>query len=434
MSRFSLIYISVFFVQTLFSQIYVPIDTANLSVRKDQSKIYLENSKQFIVKIKEEFSGKEKSYIKDKFEKNQKDFNEELLHGDYLFDNRFDKLVDSIVVALRAQNSIIPDNLNFYISKNLSLNAASMGDKTFVINLGSFYYLDNEHQLAGLISHEIGHLILKHQIETLKRHLKFEKTDAKKQLSEIRNIRYNRGTKALERYKAILYSDGNLNKNEERAADSIGYVLYKNSKYNQADYLNTYKLMAEYDSVKPKGLQLETYRKVFNLPNQRFKEEWLKREDFSGYDYSKYHARLNKDSLKSHPETDERIARLKKLFPELTKPSNITKPTANFQELQRIAKFEQAPSSDFNEDYGGGVYLCLLRIQKDSSDQYHKEWLGRFFQKIHDARKAYTLNRYLDRIDPKEQSDSYQQFINFMWNLNVSELKAIADYYNKKDS
>jgi hypothetical protein len=434
MKRFSIICISLFFIQTLFSQIHIPLDTANLPVRKEKSKIYLENSKLFITKIKEQFVGKEKSYIKEKFEKNQKEFNEELLHGDYIFDTRFDNLVDSIVTNLRDKNPIIPDELKFYISKNLSLNASSMGDKTFVINLGTFYYLDNEHELASLISHEIGHLILKHQIETLKRHLRFEKTDAKKQLSEIRSIRYNRGSKALERYKAILYSDGNLNKNEERAADSIGYILFKNSKYNQADYLNTYKLMAEYDSIKPKGLLLETYRKVFDLPNQKFKEEWLKREDFSGYDYSKYHARFNEDSLKSHPETEKRITLLKKLFPELTQSYEITKPAANFQELKRIAKFEQAPSLDFNEDYGGGAYICLLQIQKDSSDKYHKEWLGRFFQKIYDARKAYTLNRYLDRIDPKEQSDSYQQFINFMWNLNVNELKEIADYYNKKGS
>lgn len=192
--------------------------------------------------------------------------------------------------------------------------------------------------------------------------------------------------------------------------------------------------MAEYDTIKPKGLLLDTYHKIFELPNLKFKEEWLKREDFSSYDYSKYKPKFNEDSLKSHPETDARIARLKKLFPELAQNQENTKSSANFDEVQKVAKFEQVPSLDFNEEYGGGVYLCLLRIQENNNDQYYKQWLGKFFQKIYNARKAYTLNRYLERVEPKEQSDSYQQFLNFMWNLNVNELKTIADYYNKKGS
>jgi Zn-dependent protease with chaperone function len=434
MKRLSFLCLTVIFAGCMFAQLYVPIDTANFVTRKEISKKYLLDSKQFVTKIMDDLEGKERSYIKSRLEKNHKEFNEELLHGDYIFDNRFDHFVDSIVAELSTQNPMIPNDLKFYISKNLSLNALSMGDNTFVINLGTFYYLDNEEQLAAIISHEIGHFILKHQIQTLKRNFRLDKIDSKSQLSEIKRDKYNRGTKALERYKAIMYSKGSLGKQKEREADSIGYTLFRNSKFHRLDYLNSYILLAEYDSLKPDGLKLETYRKVFDLPNQKFKDEWLKREDFSGYDYTKYKEELNKDSLKSHPETEERIAYLKKVFPELADSPVVSPPCIAFQKLQLIAEFEQAPSLDFNEAYGDGIYLCLLKIQKDSSDQYHKEWLGHFFRKIYDARKAYTLNRYLDRVDPKEQSESYQQFLNFMWNLNVTELKVIADYYNKKDS
>jgi hypothetical protein len=36
--------------------------------------------------------------------------------------------------------------------------------------------------------------------------------------------------------------------------------------------------------------------------------------------------------------------------------------------------------------------------------------------------------------DPKNQSESYQQFLNFMWNLSLDEIKNIADYYQTKES
>lgn len=434
MKRLLSLFLSAFLLTNMVAQMYVPIDTANFQIRKVKSKDYLDISRLFIVKLKEEFKGGNKSYIKDKYEKSQKDFNEEILHGDYLFDTRYDHFVDSIVTRLRDANPTIPANLKFYISKDISLNASSMGDNTFVINLGSFYFLDNEDELASVISHELGHYLLKHEIHSLQRQFKIDKVDSKVQLSKIKSNRYSRGTKAMERFKAILYSEGNINRLNEQEADSLGYILFRNSKFHKTDYLNSYKLMAEYDSVKPKGLNTDIYHKIFTLPDMKFREEWLKCEDFTGYDYTKYKPKLNTDSLKSHPENEERIARLKKLFPELRDSGQTTIPGKTFIELQQIARNELVPCLDFNEDYGGGVYLCLLNIQHDSTDMYHKKWLGHFFQKIYEARKSYTLNRYLDRVVPKEQSGSYQIFLNFMWNLNVPELKKIADYYTKKGS
>ena len=423
--------ILIVFLSGISAQIYVPIDTANLETRKTISTKHKEASKQYITYLKKTLTGSEKSYIVKEFDTDQKDFNKELLHGDYIFDNRFDLIVDSLVDILQKGNTEITDDLKFYISRNISLNASSLGDKTFVINLGSFYYFDNENEMAAIIAHEIGHLLLNHKVETMKRHLQFDKTDAKADITVIRNEKYNRGTKALERYKSILYRNGSLNKKQEHEADSIGYVLYNRAKFKKADFLNAYNLMAEYDTIKPKGLMPETYRKVFDLPNQPFKEEWMKREDFSSYDYSKYKEKFDEDSLKSHPEIAERIAYLKTLFPELAQSENPTKPDSSFIKIQRIAHFERPASLDFNEEYGFGIYLCLTQLQKDSTDAYHRAWLGHFFRKVYDARKAYTLNRYLDRLEPKEQSESYQQFLSFMWNMNITELKTIADYYEK---
>jgi len=62
---------------------------------------------------------------------------------------------------------------------------------------------------------------------------------------------------------------------------------------------------------------------------------------------------------------------------------------------------------------------------------YYKKWLGKYFTKIHKARKEYTLNRYLDKVDPKNHPKDYQQFLNFMWNLKLTELEQIALYYSK---
>jgi hypothetical protein len=274
--------------------------------------------------------------------------------------------------------------------------------------------------------------LLNHQIKSLHNHYIFERDGSKKEIYEVRKSRYNRKTNALERLKEYIYSDKNFSRKFEYEADSLGYVLFNNTTYNKADYLRMYKLMELYDSIKPNNLRLDTYRTLFTLPQQSFKEEWLKKEDFSAYDYSKYKAEFNEDSLSSHPELKKRIARLSVVFPVLTDTSLTSLPGKRYKEISHIAYMEHAPNLDYNEAYGFGVYYCMLRLQSDSTDQYHKDWLGKFMMKIYDARKSYTLNRYLDHIESKDQSESYQQFLNFMWNLKLNEIKVIADNYSKK--
>jgi len=421
--------------QSLFSQTYTPIDTANLDVRKRASSLFLTNEKLFYKVLSPEYKGGERSLIKRRYESINKAFNEEILKGQFVFDERFDKLVDSIVSEIKANNPTIPEDLKFYISRNLPLNAASFGNKNFEINMGVFCYLQNEDQLASVLSHEIGHYILNHTIKNIQHQYFLNKSsEVKEQIYEIKNEKNNQGVKAYTRLKNLLYEDGRLNKRQELEADSLGYEIYRKTRFNKGEYINDLRLSEMYDTIRPKGLDIQTYKKVFNLKQLPFKEEWLKKEDFSNYDYSRFKERYNEDSISSHPETEERIAALKKLFPELQKPEESHDGSPQFMKLHLIAGYERLPNLMFQEEYGVGVYGCLMGIQEDEKDAFYTEWLGKFFEKIYDARKHYTLNRYLDRIDPKNQSESYQQFLSFIWNLNLSEIKTISDYYTKKGS
>ena len=105
-----------------------------------------------------------------------------------------------------------------------------------------------------------------------------------------------------------------------------------------------------------------------------------------------------------------------------------------YEVLSEIADNERLPSLMHLEAYGIGVYYSLLYLQRGENPDYYKDWLGKFLNKIYIARKEYKLNRYLEQIEPKEQSESYRQFLSFMWNLNLNEIKAMADYYTKKGS
>ena len=158
----------------------------------------------------------------------------------------------------------------------------------------------------------------------------------------------------------------------------------------------------------------------------------MKNEDFSLYNYDFYKEKLDKDSLSSHPEMTKRIELLQKIFIELKTPEEALKPDKSFEDLQKIARMEILPNLYHSEDYGVGVYAIMQFLQDQEDEEYYKEWLGKVFAKIYEARKNYNLNRYLDRVEPKNQSKSYQQFLNFMWNLSMDDIQNISDFYNKK--
>lgn len=414
----------------LSAQPAMPLDTANYELRQEMSKLYRSDVITFHQLLKVTNRGKDKKYIRDSFKENQESFEKEILEGAYVFDARFDSVINRVLDRLRVGNSDIPVDLKVYVSRSPNFNAASLGDHVLLINLGSFYHLYNDDQLAAMLSHELAHLMLEHQMETLHLHYQVFNKEAAAEMRRIRKQRSNRGSQALDRLKTILYSNGSMNKVQEEEADSMGFELYRRAGYQPADYVRIYDMMYRYDTLQPMGLKPETYRRVFTLPELPFKESWMKQEDFSAYDYSKFKEDFHPDSLETHPELSYRVDRMRRLFPELQVDSvPSAKPDSLFRELQMIAELERVHSYDFMEEYGIGVYLCLLYLEDEPDNTFYRQWMGHLFGKIHEARKSYTLNRYVERVDPKEQSPGYQQFLNFIWNLNLNDLEKIAAFY-----
>lgn len=413
----------------LTAQSYLPIDTADYKQRLAFVEQYKVSNKQFVKQIKENYKRKISVRIEDNLTLYSESLIEEIMDSHFLFDVRFASKANQILDEFKNKNPEIPKNTHIVVSKNPALNAFCLPDGTFIVNLGLFYWLKNEDQIAGVIAHEISHKILEHymktQILTIENELS---ADSKDKVKEIKHEKYNKSEKAFELYKSLLYAKGDVRKNQEYQADSLGYELLKKTSYNRLNYIDMLNLVEKYHQIKPIGLQKEIYKKTFDLPNQKFKEDWFKIEDFSRYEYT-YKEKLDEDSLSTHPETENRIKRLETIFPELKNPQ-INDADETFKTLKSIAEYEQVTSLQFFEEYGLSIYICLNRLQENMDTVFYKHILGKNFAKIYEAKKQYKLNRYVDRIDPKNHSESYIQFLSFIWNLKLDEIKGIMDYYN----
>jgi hypothetical protein len=412
------------------------LDTTDYAQRKLLKEMYQEQYKNVNSEIKSTYKGKLRKEILGFYESSQGYFLNLIDKKKLLLNEDFQNYVDGLYKTLKENNSLLKDvDIKFLIARDPTPNAVCLPDGTIIVYIGLFSFMENEHQLLSVMSHEVAHHLLKHPKNNI---LKKAKTniDVINKRSEIaksiRKQRYNTSSTSTKYLKDILYQHGKEDRVQEIEADSLGYILYKkiNSEYNN-EYINSLKLLKSIDSIPELKVSNKTYEDVFDIPNQPFNKDWLINENFDDYDYSFYKEEINKDSIKSHPETRIRIENLQRNFIELNNDGKKTIADDKFLVLKNIAKKSHVENLYNLKEYGNSIYLILNKLEQSRDDDYLKKWLGLNFEALYEAKKKYQLNRYVDRVIPNKQNLSYINFLNFIWNLELSEIKAIANYYSK---
>ena len=165
--KFRLLHFVFFFVfMRSFAQ-YKPIDTADYAQRKEFL-IQLKTKNEALIKsLKSRYTGKTGKELEKFYREFYKDFEKEIKDKDYSFNSNFKIKLEKILLNLKKKNPQIPDNLNILVAKNNKPNAFCLADGTFVVNMGLFNVLDNEAQVASVLSHELAHYLLEHTLKSL---------------------------------------------------------------------------------------------------------------------------------------------------------------------------------------------------------------------------------------------------------------------------
>lgn len=417
-----------------YSQTHHSLSKQDSIYSAELSKTYTADNKIFLEHLKAETDDKKLlKYFETRYNKIFKAMNEEILDGDIINLPEVSSFLDSVLTELKAKNPGIPKDIKILVLREQMPNAYTVGDNYIQVTLGLFYYLENDDQVAAVLSHEIGHIMLKHLIKAMTENYATDKNNIDV-VKTIRQAEAKKSDKAFDLLKGLVYTERKNDRMFEMQADSFGYTLLIPTRYQKKAFPRLLQILDSCDNIKLDGVTTESYKRFFDLPNQKFNEQWLNSEDFSSYNYSSYTPKYNKDSILSHPKGKERIEHLQQLFPQLsTLENNIPGNTTSlFKKSVSTANAIYFPNLYFNEQYGVLIYVSLLHLQTNATDTFYREWLGKGFQKIYEARRDYTLNKYLDRVSPNDQTKSYMQFLGFMWNLKLEELKIFADYYAPK--
>lgn len=228
--------------------------------------------------------------------------------------------------------------------------------------------------------------------------------------------------------KDVVYSRKSKSRIHEREADSLGFEYFKKTKYNPSHFANALKNLEKSDTEKDSLVDAD-YKKFFVTKSQKFIDEWLVMEDFSGYKYSKENIfKWNIDSLKTHPDCGARIKEIEKALPK-DNDNDFEVNSNYFTKLKKAAPYELVSNHYHAKEYGFSLYEALKLLNRRPNDVYLMKMVSENLKMLAKAKKDMKLNSYIPRINPKEQTNSQQRFSNFMNNLSNNEIQRLSNDY-----
>ncbi len=418
--------IALVFVKFSFAQSITVLDTTNHEFRKNLEAFYAlksEETKLFCKKIEDRKTRKEVEADVNEF---KDDFIKEIKAGYFVDEKKYADRVDATFQTIQKANPEI-QNMKLLVKLGNEVNAYNFGEDIVVIYLKFIEEIGNEYHLAFTVSHEIAHQLLNHAKKRLVKQAAINNSDALKQETKaIQKQKYNKAKSASLLHKRMVYGNREESRKREIEADSLGYKLFKKA-YPKQSY-QAIKALELFDIIDKEkdSLSEKEYSNFFNSEKQPFKPQWIINDEIDQYKYDKTPKFWQIDSLKSHPDCSARIAILKKIYN--IENQNTNGEESDFKALKKAAQYDGIVGLHYLKDYGNSLYQTLLLLKQEPENSFLRKMVYENLIKIQEAENNYTLNKYLETINP-QYSNSYNTYLFFIRKLRKVELENIINLY-----
>lgn len=423
----------VFFIvssQLFQAQNFVPIDTSDINYRKNLKALYSQRVSQQEQVFKKELSNsKIRKEVNSIYEEATAGFLETIGEGYFVEDTLYRNQLNEILETLKSNNPEYTSlkNTQILLSFGAMPNAYAIGNDIVVIYIPLLKKIRNQYELAYIISHEIAHNILNHSYNGLVANASLKQSeDLLKKTRELKRKKYNRAEESIAVYKNLVYGSSKSKRKLEHEADSLGFILFKNA-YTDREYevVKALELLENIDKEQD-SLNLSDYVALFETEQLPFKKEWVINDELTKYKYDTTPKFWTIDSLKSHPDCAIRAEFIKSNFK--VKESELQEASDTFKTIQYASKYNDVLGLYAIKEYGKSLYETLILLKQEPENPFLRNLTQENLVKIQEAQKTYTLDRHLDRLNPRN-SDSYNTFLYFIRELRRSEMNALINLY-----
>jgi hypothetical protein len=378
----------------------IPDVFRTLSVEKfNEDKSKLESDRRMTRKAKEQFLLSSNYYI-----------NQLLLSGRVLFNDPVSEYIGKVADNLLKSNPDLRDQLTFYAIKSPYVNAFSSDKGIVFVNLGLIAQLENEAQLAYVISHEIIHFTKKHNINLFLENKRIYGKHGD-----------NHWYSLDEKYLAESYRS----KEAESESDKLGYTdIFAKSDYSPSEIEGAFDML-QYsylpfdDVVFDKSLFETDYLKI---PASRFLKTVNPIKANENFD----------DSKSSHPNIRKRKDMMKLLTDSASSKNKkaFILPKAEFEKIRNIARFEVIRQELIEREYVDAIYNSAYMMKEFPDNHFLQTSVAGALY----CMTQYKLNGKISRVLPdyEKMEGQSQQLCYLFENMTKQEMNVIALRYAYK--
>ncbi|HLS29799.1 MAG TPA: M48 family metalloprotease [Flavobacteriaceae bacterium] len=364
------------------------------------------------------------------YEDSTEDFVEKIEAGQFVSQPAYDNFLTDVLAQLSKSNPEYPEikDTKILLSYGTTPNAYAIGDGIVVLYIPLIKKVQNQYELAFILSHEIAHNLLEHSKNSLLTHAELNTSkELKNKIKQLKREKYNRYAKARSIYKDFIYDYTEHSRAKEEQADSLGFVLFRNAYQPHAyEAINSLTFLDEIDKATD-SLNDDDLQRYLSTPSSALRKELLKNNELAQYNYNdEISVFWNVDSLKTHKDCSIRAGVLQSQF-NIEKDS-VSLASAEFITLQQSSAFNDLLGLYQIEEYGYSLYQSFLLLKQYPANPYIREVIYKNLDKIISAKRAYRLNDYVQRPSPSAPP-SYNTFLYAINNLRLKELNQLKDFY-----
>ncbi|MEO5644282.1 MAG: M48 family metallopeptidase [Bacteroidia bacterium] len=330
-----------------------------------------------------------------------------LLSGKVLFGDTVTNYVNLVADRVLVEQPELRSKLRFYCLKSSEANAFSTNQGIIFITLGLIAQLENEAQLAFVISHEVAHYERRH---TMEGYLKQQEIFADKN-----SYKYNT-------YDDQIRTASTYSKEMELEADSLGLLRLSKTGY-ACDESVASLFVLQFSELPFNEIVYHPYslqNPVMQLPKDLFLDT-VKQINFENDN--------DDDSYATHPNIAKRRKRLEAILGGLaecgTEKFVLNEPA--FYMIRKISRFETVRIMLNARNYCAAYYNSYVLLDEDSTSDYLK---------ICTAKALYGMAKYKNHYSFGDVSEYYnkkegqQQQVYFLFSkLTAPQLNMIALRY-----
>lgn len=414
-SRYTFSIIFIFCITGLFAQ------APNLL--KSEGKIPKDFITPSTIKYKKQVKSLEGKKTKRRDKKNKKRFilesnfgiDDILQSGLVLFNDPASVYINQVLDKLPFNNSKLKKKKpRAYILNTPAVNAFATDQGIIFVTLGLLANLENEAQLAFILSHELIHVQHQHALNKFEQEKEIDRSNSRKQK--------NMGQMSVDRnmFKKSMYS-----RKLEEQADDEGFEIFLKSDYNPENVLNTFKIL--HYAYLP--FDNEVFDKTF-LEDEHFifpDKIWLDEvNSISEMDVDK-----EEEELSTHPSSIKRLNKIKAQISEADTKNKkaFLLPESRFRDIQQRARYQIPFLNLYAENFPEAIYTAYLMLKEDPTDFELKKVVGKSLYMEAKYRNYDDTGSSLVEIAEEAEGEVHQVY-NLLANLSPKEISILACKYN----